>query len=85
MTGEALDCLISIQTRLTEDDEKLLELLKRVLVIQEKHLGYESEEVLLTLKKLVFYLDRLGRKDEKARLQRRLSVLKTKYKQMVHY
>ncbi|KAI4330968.1 hypothetical protein MLD38_029204 [Melastoma candidum] len=83
--GEALDCLISIETRLGEGDEKLLELLKRVLVIQEKHMGHESEEVLLTLKKLVFYLDRLGRKDEKTRLQRRLSMLKAKYKQMIRY
>ncbi|THG19418.1 hypothetical protein TEA_003889 [Camellia sinensis var. sinensis] len=34
--GEALDCLVAIQTKLGKDDIKLLELLKRVLAIQEK-------------------------------------------------
>ncbi|KAK6936663.1 MalT-like TPR region [Dillenia turbinata] len=83
LVGEALDCLVSIQTRLGKDDDELLELLKRVLKIQEKEFGYESEEVLETLKKIVFYLDKLGRTDEKFPLQRRLSVLKTKYKNLV--
>ncbi|KAK6926032.1 hypothetical protein RJ641_007751 [Dillenia turbinata] len=68
--------------RLRKDDE-LLELLKRVLKTQEKEYGHESEEVLETLKKIVFYLDKLGRKDEKFPLKRRLSVLKTKYKNLV--
>lgn len=85
MAGEALDCLVSIQTRLGEDDTKLLELLKRVLRIQEREFGSESEEVMLTLKKVVFYLDKLGRKDEKFPLQKRLSNLRMKYKQKVQY
>eukprot|EP00257_Ricinus_communis_P017943 XP_015576515.1 uncharacterized protein LOC8268186 isoform X3 [Ricinus communis] len=83
--GEALDCLVSIQTRLERADTELLELLKRVLKIQEKEFGYESEEVLQTLKKIVFYLAKVGRKDEKFSMQKRLSVLRTKYKQMVRY
>ncbi|XP_057951817.1 uncharacterized protein LOC131146310 isoform X2 [Malania oleifera] len=83
--GEALDCLASIQMRLGRDDGALLELLKRVLRIQERELGYESEEVLETLKKIVFYLDRMGRGEEKLPLQRRLSMLRTKFKQRVRY
>lgn len=83
--GEALDCLVSIQTRLGEDDEKLLTRLKRVLSIQEKEFGYESEEVMETLKKILFYLDRLGLKQEKFPVQRRLSVLRNKYKHRVQY
>lgn len=83
--GEALDCLISIQTRMGKDDDQLVALLQRVLKIQEKEIGYESEEVTVTLKKIVFYLEKLGRRDEKVKLQKRLSVLKMKYKQMIHY
>lgn len=85
VAGEALDCLISIQARLDKDDGKLLELLERVLKIQEKELGNESEEVMLTMKKMVFYLEKLGRKDEKTRHQNRLSFLRKKFKQRVHY
>ncbi|XP_074291724.1 uncharacterized protein LOC141618516 [Silene latifolia] len=83
--GEALDCLVSIQTRLGEDDDKLLDLMKRVLAIQEREFGYESEELLTTLKKIIYYLDKLGRKQEKMPLQRRLSVLREKYKHTVQY
>ncbi|KAK4793731.1 hypothetical protein SAY86_024166 [Trapa natans] len=83
--GEALDCLISIRARLGKQDDEIVVLLERVLVIQEKELGYESEEVMITLKKLLFYLDKVGRKDEKFRLQKRLSVLKKRYKQIMHY
>ncbi|KAK1301782.1 hypothetical protein QJS10_CPB12g00815 [Acorus calamus] len=81
--GEALDCLVSIQTRLDRDAGKVLALLKRVLSIQEKELGYESEEAMTTLKKVIFYLDKTGKKEEKLPLQKRLSVLRTKYKQKV--
>ncbi|XP_068666193.1 uncharacterized protein [Aristolochia californica] len=81
--GEALDCLVSIQNRLGRDDDKLLTLLKRILGIQERMLGSESEETVTTLKKIVFLLDKMGRKDEKMPLQRRLSMLRTKYKQKV--
>ena len=77
--------MVSIQTRLGKDDSELLELLRRILNIQEKEFGYESEEVLITLKKIVYYLDKLGRRDEKLPLQRRLSVLRRKYKQMIHH
>ncbi|XP_043813429.1 uncharacterized protein LOC110617188 isoform X4 [Manihot esculenta] len=82
--GEALDCLISIQTRLRRGDAELLELLERVLKIQEKENPW-SEEVMQTLKKIVYYLDKLGRKDEKFSIQKRLSVLRMKYKQRVQY
>ncbi|KAF4380368.1 hypothetical protein F8388_024661 [Cannabis sativa] len=83
--AEALDCLVSIQNRLIEDDGVLLEKLNRVLRIQEKELGFESEEVLETLKKIVFYLDKLGRKDEKLSIQKRLSMLRKKFKQRIPY
>ncbi|KAF9600802.1 hypothetical protein IFM89_012541 [Coptis chinensis] len=83
--AEALDCLISIQARIGNDDADVLALLKRVLSIQEKELGYESEEVVTMLKKIVFYLEKMGKKEEKLLLQRRLSMLRTKYKKKVHY
>lgn len=85
MSGEALNCLVSIQIRLGKDNEEVLGLLKRILSIQEKELGYDSEEVMLTLKKIVFYLNKMGRKDEKLLQQRRLSMLRIKYKQKVPY
>jgi len=85
MAGEALDCLVSIQTRLGKDDGELLELLKRIVSIQEREFGYESEEVMETLKKIVYYLDKLGRKNEKFPLQKRLSILRMKYKQRIQY
>ncbi|GMI96299.1 White to green 1 [Hibiscus trionum] len=83
--GEALDCLVSIQTRLGKGEAELLEQLERVLRIQEKEFGGESEEVMVTLNKVVFYLDKLGKKDEKSALQKRLSRLRMKYKQVVRY
>ncbi|PRQ60462.1 putative tetratricopeptide-like helical domain-containing protein [Rosa chinensis] len=81
--AEALDCLVSIQTRLTRDDEALLDQLERVLSIQEKEFGPESKEVLTTLKKVVHYLDKLGRKNDKLLLQKRLSALRSKFKQQI--
>ncbi|EYU25245.1 hypothetical protein ABFS82_06G019600 [Erythranthe guttata] len=83
--GEALDCLVSIQTRLEKDDTELLELLKRVLKIQEKTFGHDSEEVMETLKKTVHYLDKMGMKNEKYPLQKKLSILRNKHKQMAKY
>ncbi|XP_016471148.2 uncharacterized protein LOC107793338 isoform X2 [Nicotiana tabacum] len=83
--GEALDCLVSIQTQLGKDDGELLELLKRVLKIQEKAFGTDSEEVMETLKKIVYYLEKMGRRHDKLPLQRRLSKLRSKYNQMVQY
>ncbi|KAB1205101.1 Kinesin light chain [Morella rubra] len=81
--GEALDCLVSIQTSLGKDDSELLDLLKRILSIQEKEFGYESEEVMETLKKIVYYVDKSGQRNEKFPLQRRLSILRRKYKQRI--
>ncbi|XP_017607997.1 uncharacterized protein LOC108454160 isoform X1 [Gossypium arboreum] len=83
--GEALDCLVSIQSRLGKGEAELLEQLERVLKIQEREFGSESEEVMVTLNKVVFYLDKLGKKDEKFALQKRLSRLQMKYKQSVCY
>lgn len=56
-----------------------------MLKIQEKEFGNESEEVTLTLKKILFYLDKLGRKQEKFPVQRRLSVLRDKSRHKVQY
>ncbi|CAA6671520.1 unnamed protein product [Spirodela intermedia] len=69
--GEALDVLVSIQTRLGKEEGKAVENLKRVLAIQEAEFGHESEEVMETLKKV------------KAPLQRRLALLRNKYKYLV--
>ena len=77
--------MVSIQTRLGKDDGELLELLKRIVSIQEREFGYESEEVMETLKKIVYYIDKLGRKNEKFPLQKRLSILRMKYKQRIQY
>lgn len=77
--------MVSIQTRLGKADGELLELLKRIVSIQEREFGYESEEVMETLKKIVYYLDKLGRKNEKFPLQKRLSILRMKYKQRIQY
>lgn len=85
LTGETLDCLVSIRSRMGKDDGELVELLKRVLKIQEKAFGPESEEVMETMKKIVHYMDKLGIKDEKYPLQRRLSILRNKHKHMVKY
>ncbi|GAB2265057.1 hypothetical protein Dimus_000124 [Dionaea muscipula] len=79
--GEALDCLVSIQMRTGEDDETLLERLERVLAIQEKGFGLESKEVMLTLRKILFFLNKLGRRHEVLPLKRRLSVLENKHKE----
>ncbi|KAK3034727.1 hypothetical protein RJ639_032680 [Escallonia herrerae] len=83
--GEALDCLVSIQSKLEKDDSELLEQLKRVLRIQEKAFGPDSEEVMETLIKIVYFLDKMGRRDEKFPLQKRLSMLRNKYKQTVRF
>ena len=77
--------MVSIQTRLGKDDGELLELLKRIVSIEEREFGYESEEVMETLKKIVYYIDKLGRKNEKFPLQKRLSILRMKYKQRIQY
>lgn len=83
--GEALDCLLSIQSKLGKGEKGLLELSNRVLSIQEKAFGYESKEVMQTLKNIVFFLDKMGMKSEIFPLQKRLSVLRNKYKNMVRY
>lgn len=77
--------MASIQTRLGRDYGELLELLKRLLSIQEREFGHESEEVMETLKKTLYYLDKLGRKNEKFPLQKRLSMLRMKYKERIQY
>ncbi|XP_019200299.1 PREDICTED: nephrocystin-3 [Ipomoea nil] len=83
--GEALDCLVSIQSKLGKDDDELLDHLNRVLKIQEKAFGGDSEEVMETLKKIVHYMTRIGLRHEKLPLQRRLSRLRDKYKQAVKF
>ncbi|KAL3524423.1 hypothetical protein ACH5RR_017257 [Cinchona calisaya] len=83
--GEALDCLVSIQSRLGRNDKELLKLLERVLKIQELAFGNDSKEVVETLKKVIHYMDKLGMRSDKLPLQRRLSTLRNKFKQMVKY
>ncbi|KAG2333034.1 hypothetical protein Bca52824_004214 [Brassica carinata] len=79
--GEALDCLVSIQARLGKDDGEVLGLLKRVLMIQEKEFGSSSEELIVTLPKIVYFLEKLEMKDEKFKFRRRLALLRERYKQ----
>ncbi|KAG2310449.1 hypothetical protein Bca52824_022006 [Brassica carinata] len=79
--GEALDCLVSIQVRLGRDDGEVLGLLKRVLVIQEKEFGSSAEELIITLQKIVHFLEKLEMKDEKFKFRRRLALLRERYKQ----
>ncbi|CAI0452487.1 unnamed protein product [Linum tenue] len=83
--GEALDCLVSIQSRLGKADAELLAMLKQMLKIQEDNFGVGSRETMPTLKKIVFYLEKVGRKDEKVFMQKRLAALMKKFKQMVEY
>ncbi|CAN0922611.1 nphp3 [Linum grandiflorum] len=83
--GEVMDCLVWIQSRLGKPESELVEMLQRVLKIQETNFGVGSKETMPTLKKMVFYFDKLGRKDEKLFMQRRLSALRNKFKQMVQY
>lgn len=83
--GEALECLICIQKRVGGNDGEILEMLKRNLLIQDKAFGVESEQVVETLKKIVFYMDKLEIKDQKYPFQRRLSLLRNKFKQQIRY
>ncbi|KAG2310452.1 hypothetical protein Bca52824_022009 [Brassica carinata] len=76
-----LDCLVSIQVRLGRDDGEVLGLLKRVLVIQEKEFGSSAEELIITLQKIVHFLEKLEMKDEKFKFRRRLALLRERYKQ----
>lgn len=77
--------MASIQTKLEKPDAGILMLLNQVLKIQEREFGSESEKVMETLKKAVYYLDKMGKKDEKLPLQRRLYALRSKFTQMVQY
>ncbi|KMZ66141.1 hypothetical protein ZOSMA_2G01530 [Zostera marina] len=77
--AEALDCVISIQMRLEKDDSDLLAQLKRLLSIQENELGYDNEDVMMTLKKIVFFLDKMCKKEEILPIKRRLTLLQNKY------
>lgn len=79
--GEALDCLVSIQARLGRDDGEVLGLLKRVLMIQEKEFGSSAEELVITLQKILHFLEKLEMKDDKFKFRRRLALLRERYKQ----
>ncbi|XP_010520962.1 PREDICTED: nephrocystin-3 [Tarenaya hassleriana] len=81
--GEALDCLVSIRARLGRDDRELLELVKRVMMIQEKEFGSEAEELIVTLQKIVYFLDKLRMKDEKFKFRRRIALLREKYRESI--
>ncbi|KFK26905.1 hypothetical protein AALP_AA8G308800 [Arabis alpina] len=83
--GEALDCLVSIEARLGRDDGEVLGLLKRVLMIQEKEFGSSAEEVIITLQKIVHFMEKLEMKDEKFKFRRRLALLRERYKQNLSF
>ena len=77
--------MVSIQSRLGKDESELLKLLKRILRIQEREFGDDGEEVIDTLKKIAFCMEKLGMKDEKFLLQKRLSMLRMKFKNQMQY
>ncbi|CAA7051617.1 unnamed protein product [Microthlaspi erraticum] len=79
--GEALDCLVSIQARLGREDGEVLGLLKRVLMIQEREFGSTAEELIITLQKILHFLEKLEMKDDKFKFRRRLALLRERYKQ----
>uniref|UniRef100_A0A7N0ZUZ1 Nephrocystin-3 n=2 Tax=Kalanchoe fedtschenkoi TaxID=63787 RepID=A0A7N0ZUZ1_KALFE len=81
--GEALDCLISIQTRLGKVGNEIVDSLERVLIIQEQEFGKGSREVLGTLEKMIYHLEKTGDKCKKLPLERRLSMLRQKHKDKV--
>lgn len=83
--GEALDCLVSIQARLGRDDGELLGMLKRVMMIQEKEFGPSAQELIVTLQKIVHFLDKLEMKDEKFKFRRRLALIRERYKQSLSF
>ncbi|EOA15122.1 hypothetical protein CARUB_v10028497mg [Capsella rubella] len=83
--GEALDCLVSIQARLERDSGELLSLLKRVMMIQEKEFGPSAQELIVTLQKIIHFLDKLEMKDEKFKFRRRLALIKERYKQSLSF
>lgn len=55
-----------------------MEKLKKVLPIHERLRGIESEKVMITLRKIVFYLNKAGKNDEKASYMMKLAVLRYK-------
>ncbi|EPS74006.1 hypothetical protein M569_00751 [Genlisea aurea] len=79
--GEALDCLVCIWRKVGKDGSEVLEVVRRVLRIEEKYFGSESVEVMETLKKMVFLADKMGLKNEKFGLRRRLLMLAQKRRQ----
>jgi tetratricopeptide (TPR) repeat protein len=83
--GEALDCLVSIQARLGRDDGEILGLLKRVMMIQEKEFGPSAQELIVTLQKIIHFLEKLEMKDDKFKFRRRLALLRERYKQSLSY
>ncbi|CAH8279452.1 unnamed protein product [Arabidopsis lyrata] len=83
--GEALDCLVSIQARLGRDDGEILGLLKRVMMIQEEEFGSSAEELIVTLQKIIHFLEKLEMKDEKFKFRRRLALLREKHKQSLSF
>ena len=70
--GEACNCLASILHSIGRFEEALT-LMKRVLAIQEKHLGPDSPEIVMTLQLMVMLLDKLGRIDDIEPLYMRLA------------
>lgn len=68
-----LDCLVLIQAKLERDEGEILEKLKRVLPIHERLRGTESVKVMITLRKIVFYLNKTGKNDEKTSYMMRLA------------
>lgn len=54
-------------------------LMKRVLAIQENHLGPDSPEIALTLQLMVMLLDKLGRIDDIEPLYTRLAKISAEH------
>lgn len=77
--------MVSIQARLGRDDGEILGLLKRVMMIQEKEFGPSAQELIVTLQKIIHFLEKLEMKDDKFKFRRRLALLRERYKQSLSY
>lgn len=74
--GEACNCLASILHAVGKYEEAL-PLMQRVLSIQEKELGPDSPQLVLSLELIIMLLDRSGRAEEIEPYYKRLALLAT--------
>lgn len=79
-SGEACNCLASILHSIGRFEEAL-GLMKRVLAIQERVIGPDSQEIVLTLELIIMLLDKLGWIDDIEPHYLRLATLSTAFRE----